>query len=222
MSKNGLMGFSRQATGLPTFRLAIYYTASWLAVSAILTLFALINFYTLKPTDVGGTLFGGMFGAIFDLIYWSCAASGFCFLALFKLSGWRIAWILAGLVQIGISVLWRIQYWQAYENEELILSPTTGELYVSMLVGVAMTTIGVVKYRHAQHDPIDPRSTQTKTVATKTISTKTITAFVLIALYLALPLYLYLREPLPYCAFSPSGQQLTVCLGESDERIIVE
>ncbi|WP_113632790.1 hypothetical protein DUT67_03910 [Pectobacterium peruviense] len=217
MSKNGLMGFSRQATGLPTFRLVIYYAASWLAVSAILTLFALINFYTLKPTDVGGTLFGGMFGAIFDLIYWSCAASGFCFLALFQLSGWRIAWILAGLMQIGISALWRIQYWQAYENEELILSPTTGELYVSMLVGVAMTTIGVVKYRHAQHDPIDPRSTQTKTVATKTI-----TAFVLIALYLALPLYLDLREPLPYCAFSPSGQQLTVCLGESDERIIVE
>ncbi|WP_113626677.1 hypothetical protein [Pectobacterium peruviense] len=219
MSKNGLMGFSRQATGLPTFRLVIYYAASWLAVSAILTLFALINFYTLKPTDVGGTLFGGMFGAIFDLIYWSCAASGFCFLALFQLSGWRIAWILAGLVQIGISALWRIQYWQAYENEELILSPTTGELYVSMLVGVAMTTIGVVKYRHAQ---LAARTTRPKRVSTETTTAKTIAALLLVALYLALPLYLYLREPLPYCAFSPSGQQLTVCLGESDERIIVE
>ncbi|KML65249.1 hypothetical protein [Pectobacterium peruviense] len=219
MSKNGLMGFSRQATGLPTFRLVIYYAASWLAVSAILTLFALINFYTLKPTDVGGTLFGGMFGAIFDLIYWSCAASGFCFLALFQLSGWRIAWILAGLMQIGISALWRIQYWQAYENEELILSPTTGELYVSMLVGVAMTTIGVVKYRHAQ---LAARATRAKIISTETTTAKTIAALLLVALYLALPLYLYLREPLPYCAFSPSGQQLTVCLGESDERIIVE
>ncbi|RYC41014.1 hypothetical protein [Pectobacterium zantedeschiae] len=219
MSKNGLMDFYRQAPGLPAFRRVIYYAASWLAVAAILTLFALINYYTLKPTDVGGTLFGGMFGAILDLIYWSCAASGFCFLVLFQLSGWRIAWILGGLVQIGISALWRIQYWQAYENEELILSPTPGELYVSILVGVAMTTIGVVKYRHAQ---LAARTTQAKTAPAKTITAKTIAAFVLIALYMALPLHLYLRDPLPYCAFSPSGQQLTVCLGEGDERIIVE
>ncbi|MCL6361355.1 hypothetical protein EXT49_15165 [Pectobacterium polaris] len=212
MSKNGPTGFYRQAPSLPTLKRVIYYAASWLAVSAILTLFALINFYTLKPTDVGGTLFGGMFDAMFDLIYWSCAASGFCFLALFRLSGWRIAWILAGLVQIGISALWRIQYWQAYENEELILSPMPGELYVSMLVGAGMTAIGVVKYRHARRNPVAPRPTSAKTVA----------ALLLIALYLAFPLHLYLREPLPYCAFSPSGQQLTVCLGDNDERIIVE
>ncbi|MCA6941177.1 hypothetical protein LF927_08265 [Pectobacterium polaris] len=212
MSKNGPTGFYRQAPGLPTLKRVIYYAASWLAVSAILTLFALINFYTLKPTDVGGTLFGGMFDAMFDLIYWSCAASGFCFLALFRLSGWRVAWILAGLVQIGISALWRIQYWQAYENEELILSPMPGELYVSMLVGACMAAIGVVKYRHARRNPVAPRPTSAKTVA----------ALLLIALYLAFPLHLYLREPLPYCAFSPSGQQLTVCLGDNDERIIVE
>ncbi|MDG0797362.1 hypothetical protein [Pectobacterium punjabense] len=212
MSKNGLIGFYRQATGLPTFRLAIYYAASWLAASAILTLFALINFYTLKPTDVGGTLFGGMFGAIFDLIYWSCAALGFCFLALFRLSGWRVALVLAGLVQIGISALWRIQYWQDYDNEELILSPTPGELHVSILVGVAMTTIGIVKYRHAQRNSIVPRPTYTKAIA----------ALLLVALYLVLPLHLYLREPLPYCAFSPDGQQLSICLGDNDERIIVE
>ncbi|MFJ5407591.1 hypothetical protein [Pectobacterium punjabense] len=212
MSKNGLIDFSRQATSLPPFRLVIYYAASWLAVSAILTLFALINFYTLKPTDVGGTLFGGMFGAIFDLIYWSCAALGFCFLALFRLSGWRVALILAGLVQIGISALWRIQYWQDYENEELILSPTPGELYVSILVGVAMTAIGVVKYRHAQRNPTAPHPTYAKAAA----------ALLLVALYLVLPLHLYLREPLPYCAFSPDGQQLSICLGDNDERIIVE
>ncbi|MBT9186077.1 hypothetical protein ILP31_18495 [Pectobacterium punjabense] len=212
MSKNGLIGFYRQATGLPTFRLAIYYAASWLAASAILTLFALINFYTLKPTDVGGTLFGGMFGAIFDLIYWSCAALGFCFLALFRLSGWRVALVLAGLVQIGISALWRIQYWQDYDNEDLILSPTPGELHVSILVGVAMTTIGIVKYRHARRNSIAPRPTYTKAIA----------ALLLVALYLVLPLHLYLREPLPYCAFSPDGQQLSICLGDNDERIIVE
>ncbi|TKY83305.1 hypothetical protein R0L47_14640 [Pectobacterium polonicum] len=212
MSKNGLIGFYRQATGLPTFRLVIYYAASWLAASAILTLFALINFYTLKPTDVGGTLFGGMFGAIFDLIYWSCAALGFCFLALFRLSGWRVTLVLAGLVQIGISALWRIQYWQDYENEELILSPTPGELHVSILVGMAMTTIGIVKYRHAQRNSIAPRPTYPKAIA----------ALLLVALYLVLPLHLYLREPLPYCAFSPDGQQLSICLGDSDERIIVK
>ncbi|QQA76842.1 hypothetical protein [Pectobacterium parmentieri] len=205
----------------------LYYAASWLAASAILTLFALINFYTLEPTDVGGTLFGGMFGAIFDLIYWSCAALGFCFLALFRLSGWRVALILAGLVQIGISALWRIQYWQDYENEELILSPTPGELHVSILVGVAMTTIGIVKYRHAQHNSrphslVRSKTVTQKTRSTNTITAKTIAAFVLIALYLVLPLHLYLREPLPYCAFSPSGQQLSICLGEDDERIIVE
>ncbi|AYH02779.1 hypothetical protein F6Q07_10960 [Pectobacterium parmentieri] len=209
------------------FGLILYYAASWLAASAILTLFALINFYTLEPTDVGGTLFGGMFGAIFDLIYWSCAALGFCFLALFRLSGWRVALILAGLVQIGISALWRIQYWQDYENEELILSPTPGELHVSILVGVAMTTIGIVKYRHAQHNsrphsPVRSKTVTQKTLSTNTITAKTIAAFVLIALYLVLPLHLYLREPLPYCAFSPSGQQLSICLGEDDERIIVE
>ncbi|MDC9820094.1 hypothetical protein ABRQ07_16045 [Pectobacterium polonicum] len=212
MSKNGLIGFYRQATGLPTFRLVIYYAASWLAASAILTLFALINFYTLKPTDVGGTLFGGMFGAIFDLIYWSCAALGFCFLALFRLSGWRVALVLAGLVQIGISALWRIQYWQDYENEELILSPTPGELHVSILVGIVMATIGIVKYRHAQRNSIAPRPTYPKAIA----------ALLLVALYLVLPLHLYLREPLPYCAFSPDGQQLSICLGDNDERIIVK
>ncbi|QDX96478.1 hypothetical protein EGD00_03960 [Pectobacterium carotovorum subsp. carotovorum] len=212
MSKNGLAGFYRQAHSLPAFRRVIYYTASWLAVSAILTLFALVNFYTLKPTDVGGTLFGGMFSAMFDLIYWSCAASGFCFLALFRLSGWRVAWIFAGLVQIGISALWRIQYWQAYESEELILSPMPGELYVSMLVGAGMAAIGIVKYRHARRHLVAQRPTYAKAVA----------ALLLIALYLALPLHLYLREPLPYCAFSPDGQQLSVCLGDNDERIIVE
>nr|WP_235776384.1 hypothetical protein [Pectobacterium carotovorum] len=197
---------------MPTLKRVIYYAASWLAVSAILTLFALINFYTLKPTDVGGTLFGGMFSAMFDLIYWSCAASGFCFLALFRLSGWRVAWILAGLVQIGISALWRIQYWQEYENDNVILSPMPGELYVSMLVGAGMAAIGIVKYRHAQRNPVAQRPTYAKAVA----------ALLLIALYLALPLHLYLREPLPYCAFSPDGQQLSICLGDNDERIIVE
>lgn len=212
MSKNGLASFYRQAHGLPILKRVIYYAASWLAVSAILTLFALINFYTLKPTDVGGTLFGGMFSAMFDLIYWSCAASGFCFLALFRLSGWRVAWILAGLVQIGISALWRIQYWQDYESEELILSPMPGELYVSMLVGAGMAAIGIVKYRHARRNPAAPRPTYAKAVA----------ALLLVALYFALPLHLYLREPLPYCAFSPDGQQLSICLGENDERIIVE
>ncbi|MDY4374767.1 hypothetical protein [Pectobacterium carotovorum] len=212
MSKNGLASFYRQAHGLPTLKRVIYYAASWLAVSAILTLFALINFYTLKPTDVGGTLFGGMFSAMFDLIYWSCAASGFCFLALFRLSGWRVAWILAGLVQIGISALWRIQYWQEYENDNVILSPMPGELYVSMLVGAGMAAIGIVKYRHAQRNPVAQRPTYAKAVA----------ALLLIALYLALPLHLYLREPLPYCAFSPDGQQLSICLGDNDERIIVE
>lgn len=212
MSKNGLASFYRQAHGLPTLKRVIYYAASWLAVSAILTLFALINFYTLKPTDVGGTLFGGMFSAMFDLIYWSCAASGFCFLALFRLSGWRVAWVLAGLVQIGIGALWRIQYWQDYESDELILSPMPGELYVSMLVGAGMAAIGIVKYRHARRNPVAPRPSYAKAVA----------ALLLIALYFALPLHFYLREPLPYCAFSPSGQQLTVCLGDNDERIIVE
>ncbi|WCG83739.1 hypothetical protein [Pectobacterium sp. A5351] len=212
MSKNGLAGFYRQAHGLLVFRRVIYYAASWLAAAAILTLFALINFYTLEPTDVGGTLFGGMFSAIFDLIYWSFAASGFCFLALFQLSGWRVAWILAGLVQIGISALWRIQYWQEYENDNVILSPMPGELYVSILVGVGMAAIGIVKYRHARRNPVAPRPTYAKAVA----------ALLLIALYLALPLHLYLREPLPYCAFSPNGQQLSLCLGNNDERIIVE
>ncbi|KHS68985.1 hypothetical protein RC77_08200 [Pectobacterium brasiliense] len=212
MSKNVPAGFYRQAHGLPTLKRVIYYAASWLAVSAILTLFALVNFYTLKPTDVGGTLFGGMFSAMFDLIYWSCAASGFCFLALFRLSGWRVAWILAGLVQIGISALWRIQYWQEYENDNLILSPMPGELYVSMLVGAGMAAIGIVKYRHAQRNPVAQRPTYAKAVA----------ALLLVALYLALPLHLYLREPLPYCAFSPDGQQLSICLGDNDERIIVE
>lgn len=197
---------------MPTLKRVIYYAASWLAVSAILTLFALVNFYTLKPTDVGGTLFGGMFSAMFDLIYWSCAASGFCFLALFRLSGWRVAWILAGLVQIGISALWRIQYWQEYENDNLILSPMPGELYVSMLVGAGMAAIGIVKYRHAQRNPVAQRPTYAKAIA----------ALLLVALYLALPLHLYLREPLPYCAFSPDGQQLSICLGDNDERIIVE
>ncbi|KHT41844.1 hypothetical protein [Pectobacterium brasiliense] len=212
MSKNEPAGFYRQAHGLPTLKRVIYYAASWLAVSAILTLFALVNFYTLKPTDVGGTLFGGMFSAMFDLIYWSCAASGFCFLALFRLSGWRVAWILAGLVQIGISALWRIQYWQEYENDNLILSPMPGELYVSMLVGAGMAAIGIVKYRHARRNPVVQRPTYAKAVA----------ALLLVALYLALPLHLYLREPLPYCAFSPDGQQLSICLGDNDERIIVE
>ncbi|GKV94595.1 hypothetical protein H2Y56_08685 [Pectobacterium aroidearum] len=212
MSKNEPAGFYRQAHGLPTLKRVIYYTASWLAVAAILTLFALINYFTLKPTDVGGTLFGGMFSAMFDLIYWSFAASGFCFLALFRLSGWRVAWILAGLLQIGISALWRIQYWQEYENDNLILSPMPGELYVSMLVGAGMAAIGIVKYRHARRNPIAPRPTYAKAVA----------ALLLIMLYLALPLHLYQREPLPYCAFSPDGQQLSICLGDNDERIIVE
>ncbi|MDY4376785.1 hypothetical protein SOV92_02825 [Pectobacterium brasiliense] len=212
MSKNKPAGFYRQAHGLPTLKRVIYSAASWLAVSAILALFALVNFYTLKPTDVGGTLFGGMFSAMFDLIYWSCAASGFCFLALFRLSGWRVAWTLAGLVQIGISALWRIQYWQEYENDNLILSPMPGELYVSMLVGAGMAAIGIVKYRHAQRNPVAQRPTYAKAVA----------ALLLVALYLALPLHLYLREPLPYCAFSPDGQQLSICLGDNDERVIVE
>ncbi|MBA0166822.1 hypothetical protein [Pectobacterium sp. CFBP8739] len=212
MSKNGLTDFYRQAHSLPAFREVIYYAASWLAVSAILALFAFINFSTLKPTDVGGTLFGGMFSAMFDLIYWSCAASGFCFLALFRLSGWRVAWVLAGLVQIGISALWRVQYWQEYENDNLILSPTPGELYVSMLVGAGMAAIGIVKYRHARRNSVATHPTYAKAVA----------ALLLIALYLAIPLHLYLREPLPYCAFSPDGQQLTACLGEEDERIIVK
>ncbi|WP_205649129.1 hypothetical protein [Alcaligenes faecalis] len=202
VSKDRLFSFYRQRHEGPAPRNLGYYAASWLAALAVLALFAFINFHVLKPTDVSGTLLGGMFGALFNLSYWVFGVSGLCALALFRLSGWHITWALAGLLQVGISVLWRIQYWQAFERHEQMFSPGLGELYVSMLVGAGLAAIGIVKYRQAGPYPIASRPSKVKTVV----------ALLLVVLYLVLPLHFNLRTPLPDCAFGPNGQQLTLCL----------
>ena len=202
VSKEKLFSFSRQRHDRPTPRLLGYYVVSWLAATAVLAWFAFINFHVLKPTDVSGTLLGGMFGTLFNLSYWFFGAFGLGSLALFRLPGWHIAWIVAGLLQVGISVLWRIYYWQAFEREDQLLSPGLGELYVSMLVGAGLAAIGLVNYRRVGRHPIASYPSKVKTVV----------ALLLVLLYLVLPLYFSLRTPLPDCAFGPNGQQLTLCL----------
>lgn len=202
MSKDRLFSFYRQRHDGPTPRLLGYYAASWLAVAGVLALFAFINFHVLRPTDVSGTLLGGMFGTLFNLSYWFFGAFGLGSLALFRLPGWRIAWVVAGLLQVGISVLWRIHYWQAFEREDQVLSPGLGELYVSMLVGASLAAIGIVNYRQLRCHPIAFHPSKVKTVV----------AWLLVVLYVVLPLYFSLRTPLPDCAFGPDGQQLTLCL----------
>jgi hypothetical protein len=87
---------------------------------------------------------------------------------------------------VGISALWRIQYWQAYERHEQMLSPGLGELYVSMLVGAGLAAIGIVKYRQAGPYP--------DSIPTKQ-GLKQSFALLLVVLYLVLPLHFNFTYP---------------------------
>lgn len=195
--------------------LYLYYAASWFAALSILIIFTLTDFYTMRPIDISGTLFGGQMGYMLKISLLHTALSGFVLLGLFRLSGWRIAWIIAGLLQIGIAVYWRVCYWNEYGDPQVILSPESGDLYLSMLIGAGMAAFGAIKYIKARRIY---RSTRPDSFP----FFRTLVALFLILIYAVWPIASYVHKPLPDCAYSPTGQQLTACLGADDERIIVE
>ncbi|KHN50683.1 hypothetical protein [Pectobacterium fontis] len=197
------------------FGLAAYHAASGLAALSVLVTFTLVDYYTMKPTDVSGTLLGGQMGFLLKISLLYTAISGFLWLGLFRLAGWRIVWMVAGLLQIGIALYWRIRYWHEYSDPEAMLSPDSSDLSLSMLIGIGMLTFGAWKYVKARR--VQPTDRPASFPWFRTLA-----ALFLILTYGVWPLTAYRHEPLPNCAFTPSGQQLSICLGEDDERIIVE
>jgi len=188
---------------------------SWIALLAIVTSLGLIDFHGMRPLDVGGTLFGGNFNQMMYAGAWLAAIAGMLLATAFRLAGYRVAWCMAGILQIGAGAWWLLHY-PGNHDGDLIHSPGREELAAAMLAGVALLIGGAilhVRAARAQH----PRPISQARVLVRLAAAGSLTL-----IFAGIPLANALRAPLPHCAFNKEGMQLTICLDESDTRTIVD
>ncbi|WP_242487260.1 hypothetical protein [Pseudomonas sp. TH15] len=110
----------------------MYQLICWLAVLALLAHIAFCDWVLLNPTDVGGTLMGGMNGLLFNA-GWLVATSGLLLTLLLRLPGSIYASIGAGLLTLGIGAWSLINY--PDNADQLIYSVSPGEIGSAMLTG---------------------------------------------------------------------------------------
>ncbi|MCP3023603.1 hypothetical protein [Cupriavidus basilensis] len=188
---------------------------SWIALLGILTCLGLIDFHGLRPLDVGGTLFGGSFNQLMYAGAWIAAMAGLLLATAFRLDGHRAAWCMAGIVQTGAGAWWLLHY-PATHDGNLLLSPEREEIAAAMLVGMALLIGGVFLHVRAA------RARRRRPISHTRMVVRSVVAGSLILIFIAIPLANALRAPLPHCAFSKAGSQLTVCLDASDTPVIVD
>ncbi|VXB94576.1 conserved membrane hypothetical protein [Pseudomonas sp. 8AS] len=164
--------------------------------------------YTLQVQDVGGTLLGGIGGAL-ALLALLAALAGLGLAWLLGMSGARQTWGLTFLLLGGLA----LKQWLGYPAEHvgyLILSPSREELSGYVLICAIALFTAVLLPRRRLATPGRLRWMLGAGLA-------------LSCLYsLLLLLGQVQSNNLPYCAFdADSGQQLTICLGD-EPRVLID
>lgn len=189
----------------------MYQLICWLAVLALLAHIAFCDWVLLKPTDVGGTLMGGMNGLLFNA-GWLVATSGLLLTLLLRLPGSIYACIGAGLLTLGIGAWSLINY--PDDADQLIYSVSPGEIGSGMLTGAIFLTLGLF---------LRSRFKTTGRQSRSALVAKSVVASLIAILFIGAPIRIAWQVSLPNCAFNKQGQQLTICLGDDeDERAIVD
>ncbi|MFW9080128.1 hypothetical protein ACOI9X_12745 [Pseudomonas sp. P2757] len=192
----------------------LYYPICWLSVTVLVLHLAFYDWLLLTPTDVGGTLMGGMGGQMYASA-WMITALGLLIAMLVRLPGSTVACMAAGAVQTGISIGWLVMY--PDNAEQVIYSTSQKGIVVAMLIGVAMFLAGF--YLRAW---LKKRSTQKPLSRLKLVG-KFAVAALLALIFIGVPVKIAQHRSLPHCAFDKNGMQLTICLGDSDdERVFVD
>ncbi|WP_443693261.1 hypothetical protein ACRZ5O_11950 [Pseudomonas protegens] len=191
----------------------LYYPLCWIAVAAPTATMIHCNLNLIVPRDVGGTLFGGSMGFLMYLGAWAVSVLGLLLALLTRVPGARLAWIVAGLVQLLLGLWWRINYPDDFDGN-LIFSIQARELDYVIVFGFALVYSGVYLLRQQRLKPRPPAHR-------KLLLLRTLWALVLGAAFILPPLQAITRKPLPYCAFDRAGNQLSICLGPGT-RVIVD
>ncbi|WP_350023866.1 MULTISPECIES: hypothetical protein [Pseudomonas] len=191
----------------------LYYPLCWIAVAAPTATMIHCNLNLIVPRDVGGTLFGGSMGFLMYLGGWALSVLGLLLALLTRVPGARLAWIVAGLVQLLLGLWWRINYPDDFDGN-LIFSIQARELDYVIVFGFALIYSGVYLLRQQRLKPRPPAHR-------KLLLLRTLWALVLGAAFILPPLQAITRKPLPYCAFDRAGNQLSICLGPGT-RVIVD
>ena len=171
------------------------------------------NLNLIVPREVGGTLFGGSMGFLMYLGGWALSVLGLMLALLTRVPGARLAWIVAGLVQLLLGLWWRIHYPDDFDGN-LIFSIQARELDYVMVFGFALVYSGIYLLRQQRLKPRPPATGNL-------LLLRTLWALVLGAAFILPPLQAITRKPLPYCAFDRAGNQLSLCLGPGT-RVIVD
>ncbi|WP_455924854.1 hypothetical protein [Pseudomonas putida] len=191
--------------------LRCYQALSALTLCVILADLAVILFWGLRPTDVGGTLFGGSFNQVMYLMAWAALLGGLLVCSLMRLPGHWLGWGAAGVLQTGIGLWWLIVY-PASGNpaaDDRIFVPTQDDITHAMMLGMGMIALAAWRARL-------PR----KAISPGTIGPKSVMALALIIVCVAVPMRAWLSEPIPYCSFDKEGNQLSICLGDEPRNIL--
>lgn len=166
------------------------------------------GFHTLQVQDVGGTLLGGIGGAL-ALLTLLAALAGLGLAWLPDMSGARRTWVLTFLLLGGLALYQWLGY-PAEHDGNLILSPSRDELSGYALI-CAITLLAAL---------LCPR----RRIATPGRLRWTLGAGLALSRLYSLLLLLdqVQSSNLPHCAFdADSGQQLTICL-DDEPRVLID
>lgn len=188
----------------------IYYPICWLAVLSLLAHIVFTDWVLLKPTDVGGTLMGGMNGLLFNG-GWLVATTGLLLTLILRLPGSIYACIGAGVFTLGIGTFWYVNY--PDNADQVIYSVSPHEIGRAMLTGAAFLAFGLFMRSRFKTTALPSRPL---------IVGQFVVAILIALFFVGAPIKIALQKPLPHCAFDKNGQQLTICLGDDDERVIVD
>lgn len=162
----------------------------------------------LTPVDIGGTLFGGAMSAAADAAIWMAATAGVLLIALLRLPGFRLAWIVTGGLPVVLGALTLWSYPDDYGGN-LIYSPQQSEIAWVMALGGAFLVLGAILQRWITMPKPSGRRLRPLLMVLRMLAMAG-----LAVLFIAFPIMRQIeksRPPLPPCAHDPMGKQLTLC-----------
>lgn len=186
----------------------IYYLICWLAALSLLAHIVFTDWKLLKPTDIGGTLMGGMNGLVLNG-GWLMAVTGLLLTLILRAPGSVFACVGAGVSTLGIGSFCYLNY--PDNADQLIYSVSPDEIGRAMLTGAGFVALGLF---------LRPRFKTTALPPRPLLIGQIVVALLIALLFVGLPIKNALQKPLPSCAFDKQGHQLSICLG--NDRVIVD